>query len=379
MQNIANSIVVVRSFVIFTFMMVTLLKRSMTSGGTGNYYCKAWVVVDSMTSNTRKHQDQTLQIGRLYHQQKQLHQWHHHNIPTNAHRNLSFNPIRPYVTNLPMSPTTTTTSTTAMTSGRNNGPSEQHKNEINQRIYDVAKTMCHLSPNQITITWKSQRIVVTVHTENAFLDTSTSDGDDNDENEIEIDIVDEEDFLDDDDEEDDVRGENTVQSTAVDLVDNGDLTVHTGTIAEESMNNLMMTTTKNDSLEDDTTTAAASTTTDGSVDLTLLARSINVALDDGEDGIGTRITEQYEIEVSTPGITSDDITTPRMFAAYRGFDVIVHYLDPKKKVLKQHEGRLVEKNEEHVIINQKGRMKHFKNIHVQAVKLPKFKSEKGSR
>ena len=371
MQNFATSIFGVRSFVVCTTIMVVWLKH--TTLTSGNYYCKAWVVVDSIASNLQKRQNQRLQIHRHYHEQKQVHLlWRPQNIQKKSYRDhsVTFNTIRRHTTTLPVSPIT---STTSITSERNNDPMEQDKNEINQRIYNVARTMCNLSPNQIAITWKSKRIVVTVHTENAFLDTSVNDGEDNDEAEIEIDLVDEEDFLDsdddDDDIEDDIGRENAVDSD----IDYGD--VATDTFASGNMNTLVISTTKNVTPDDDDATAASAE----NVDLTLLARSINVALDDGEDGIGTRITQQYEIEVSTPGIISDDITTPRMFAAYRGFDVIVHYLDPKKKVLKQHEGRLVEKNEEHVIINQKGRMKHFKNIHVQAVKLPKFKSEKGSR
>jgi ribosome maturation factor RimP len=372
MKKFAYSIFGLRSFGICTFIMVTLLKRSATSGG--NYYCKALVLVDnSIARSVHKNYEQTLQIHSHFSQQKPMNQWRNHNIRKNAHLDCSsLSAIRRHVTTLPMSPTGITTS--AMTSEKNNSSSEQQKNEINQRIYNVAKTMCNLSPNQITITWKSKRIVVTVHTENAFIDTSTSDGDDIDENEIEIDLIKEEDFMDDND--DDVGEENSVDSTTgVDEVDDRDPTIDPPT--NESINTVVMSTAKNYVPENDTAESAESTT--DSVDLTLLARSINVALDDGEDGIGTRITEQYEIEVSTPGIISDEITTPRMFAAYRGFDVIVHYFDPKKKVMKQHEGRLVEKNEEYVIINQKGRMKHFKNIHVQAVKLPKFKSEKGLR
>ena len=344
-----------------------------------NYRCNAWlpVVFDSIASRYHKQQVKMQKSHhRHYYQKSLLNQWRNLNIQSiPIDRHLPFNPICRHNTILPMSPTSTTTA--AVTAERSNDPSDQLKNEINQRIYDVARTMCNLSANQIAITWKSKRIVVTVNTENAFLDATKGDRDDNDEDDIEIDFIDEEDFLDDDDDREDISVDSTfnaeIVENKIDETCNGEFLAE----SSSSRNNFK----NNAALEEDITapTTTTTTTTADMVDLTLLARSINAALDDGEDGIGTRITQLYEIEVSTPGIMSDDITTPRMFAAYRGFDIIVHHFDPKKKVMKLHEGRLVEKNEEHVIINQKGRMKHFKNIHVQAVKLPKFKKEKGSR
>ena len=372
MQKSTGLIFGARSFAIVILVMVSLLQSCRHCGN-------AWVF-DNIASNYQKQQVQILvqKCHRHYYQKRLLKQWR--NVNTRSvygYPQLSFNPIHRFKTVLPMS--TSSTTTTAVTSERSKDPSDQIKNEINQRIYSVARNIFNLSANQITITWKSKRIVVTVHTVNAFLNTSQSDDDDIDEDEIEIDFIDEEDFLDDDDDREENLVENTFRTekmeNEIDDTDNEDF------VAENSSSTNTLTTaitsiSNSDVSDDDTTTTS---TTADSVDLALFARSINAALDDGDDGIATRITHQYDIEVSTPGINSDDITTPRMFAAYRGFDVIVHYFDPKKKVLKQHEGRLVEKNEEHVIINQKGRMKHFKNIHVQAVKLPKFKNEKGSR
>ena len=350
-------------FIMYTIIMVNLLQRSTMASASTYRYCTAWVAVDGISQRNyhRQQRDQILQRCRHCHheQQRYCNRLRHLDV---RRRNADLGTI------LPMSSAAATTTTSE--SSRN--PSDQHKNEINQRIYNIANTTCHLSPNQITITWKPKRIVVTVHTENAYIDSSTSDGDDVDENEMEIDFVDEEEFMDDNfendhgDDEDDLPSpvDNSIDDN---VQDDGDLLADP--TYKESTSTSTTLNTDNDATEDDSK----------SVDLSLLARSINAALDDGEDGIGTRIAQLYEIEVSTPGVTSDDITSPRMFAAYRGFDVIVSYLDPKKKVMKQHEGRLVEKNEEYVIINQKGRMKHFKNIHVQAVKLPKFKSEKGVR
>ena len=365
MQKFAASITAVRFFVLCLILTMASLRQS------GSHYCcMAWMARDGIASNCHNRQVQLLKRHRNFHQDNKLfNQLRSLNIQSAYIDRLGpFKASRRHLTVLPMSPTST--STTAVIPARSDDPSDPLKNEINQRIYSVASTMCNLSADQISITWKSKRIVVTVHTDNAFLDASTSEGNDNDDGEIEIDFIDEEDFLDDDDEANMMKDH--------DDMDDGDFLVEAS--SSESASSLSVATaasmSKNDVLDIETT---VSTTASDGVDMTLLARSINAALDDGEDGIGTQITQQYEIEVSTPGITSDDITTPRMFAAYRGFDVIVHYLDPKKKVLKQHEGRLVEKNEEHVIINQKGRMKHFKNMHVQAVKLPKFKKEKGSR
>ena len=111
------------------------------------------------------------------------------------------------------------------------------------------------------------------------------------------------------------------------------------------------------------------------IDVTALARAINSALDD-EDGIGARIAETHEIEVTTPG-SSDELQGDVMFQAYKGFDVIAQHRDPKTDKIKAIEGRLIERNDEFTIINIKGRMKKLKNSNVVSVKLPKAKKEKG--
>lgn len=111
--------------------------------------------------------------------------------------------------------------------------------------------------------------------------------------------------------------------------------------------------------------------------LTLLARTINQILDD--DGMGLAIAEVHSIEVTTPGVSDELVPGTPQFDAFKGFEVIVQQMDPKKNKLKTIEGRLVERNDEFTIINIKGRMKKMKNETVQSVRLPKAKKEKGAR
>ena len=108
--------------------------------------------------------------------------------------------------------------------------------------------------------------------------------------------------------------------------------------------------------------------------MTQLARTINQVLDEQ----ALEIAEQYSIEVTTPG-ASDELVGQVMFDAYKGFDVICEFVDPKKKNSKrpQISGRLVERNEDTTIINIKGRMKKIPNENVISVRLPKAKKEKG--
>lgn len=120
--------------------------------------------------------------------------------------------------------------------------------------------------------------------------------------------------------------------------------------------------------DDDTTTA---TVAEGAVDLTQLARAINAALED------TMIAETHEIEVTTPGAT-EELQGEIMWKAYRGFDVIAVYENPKTNKVQTLEGRLVERNDDHTILNMKGRMRKLLNDKLQSVKLPKAKREKGS-
>lgn len=68
-----------------------------------------------------------------------------------------------------------------------------------------------------------------------------------------------------------------------------------------------------------------------------------------------------------------------MFEAYKGFDVICRYDDPKKNKVTEILGRLHDRTEEITVINIKGRMKKIKNESIQSLKLPKAKKEKGAK
>ena len=191
--------------------------------------------------------------------------------------------------------------------------------------------------NRLDIEWKAGSIIVTVHGE-VSLRASSSEAED------------EEGSNDDDDDDDDD-----------DETPFGD--------------------TEEDEAEDD---GDEETEEEEEFSLTLLARTINRILDD--DGTGLAIAEVHSIEVTTPGVSDELIPGTPQFEAFKGFEVIVQQLDPKKKKgntakqpLKTIEGRLVERNDEFTIINIKGRMKKMKNETVVSVRLPKAKTEKGGR
>jgi ribosome maturation factor RimP len=199
-----------------------------------------------------------------------------------------------------------------------------------------AASLCGVSHDQLDVEWKSGRIVVVVKAANAylsdpFLATDSNDGILEDDEEYE----DEEEFFLDEGQDHFADEESSISATASD---------------------------------DDAPM-------DG-VDVTLLARAINAAFDD--DGIGATIAELHAIEVTTPG-ASEELVGPVMFNAYRGFDVIVQHVDPKKKATKTIEGRLMERNNEFTVFNIKGRLKTLQNDSVVSVKLPKAKKEKGAQ
>lgn len=123
-----------------------------------------------------------------------------------------------------------------------------------------------------------------------------------------------------------------------------------------------------DSVDEDWDTSSST-----GVDVTTVAKAINAALDCNE--VGQAIAETHSIEVTTPG-ASDELQGDTMFAAYQGFDVIIVYDDPKKNKRRTIEGRLVERTDEHVVINIKGRITKLIRDNVISVKLPKAKREK---
>jgi len=123
------------------------------------------------------------------------------------------------------------------------------------------------------------------------------------------------------------------------------------------------------------------------VDIGIIAKAINTALEAGGEGsLGYDFALQNEIEVTTPG--ASDILTGIMFESYRGFDVQVILNDEtiedsksalKKKKKKQSnilEGKLIEKTNQYVAVNQKGRIKRIQNEMIAYVRLPKSKKER---
>lgn len=112
------------------------------------------------------------------------------------------------------------------------------------------------------------------------------------------------------------------------------------------------------------------------VDVVSIARAVNAAFEtEGEGSLGYSIAVHHSIEVTTPG--ANDELSGIMFEAYKGFDVILEFQDSKTGKVKKVEGKFVERDEEFTHINERGRMRKFKNELVQSVKLPKAKTEKG--
>ena len=253
--------------------------------------------------------------------------------------------------------------------------------ERGNNIILEAGRQCGATNDQLKIEWKSGRIVVTVEGDvyvsnsdssssseqqlDVTFDTNDED-DDEDEEEMYSDSeedADEEEYDDDDEKDDD-------EEYNVEAEYNQDDVVSQSHVTSEG-NNIVV---------DDEIDPEGNDDTEGiqsrGVDVAALARAINAALDD--DGIGLAIAEEHEIEVTTPG-ASDELQGPVMFKAYKGFDVLVTFMDPKKKSAKTIEGKLHERTSEFTIINIKGRMKKLKNQMLVSVKLPKALKEKGAR
>jgi ribosome maturation factor RimP len=223
-------------------------------------------------------------------------------------------------------------------------------------IRQAAAKQCGISSKEdLSIEWKPGRIIVTV-LGNVYVSNDMDDVDDEEEIELEQDEA----MGDDGDAEgfyDDEGGEF--------LGDDGD--------DEEEEEDLFEEEEEEDSVGL-LSSSLTSTSAGQDVDVSQLAKAINAALDDG--GTGLAIAETHEIEVTTPG-ASDELTSAIMFEAYRGFEVICQFMDPKTKKTKTIDGRLVERNDEFTVVNIKGRMKKLKNDMVVSVKLPKAKKEKG--
>ena len=118
---------------------------------------------------------------------------------------------------------------------------------------------------------------------------------------------------------------------------------------------------------------------EGKLSVVGVARAINFALgEDGEGSIASNIAVHHAIEVTTPGASEELYGV--MFESYRGFDVFVETIDPKKDgKVEIVQGKLIERNEKQTVVNVKGRLRKIKNELVLSVKLPKAKREKGGR
>jgi ribosome maturation factor RimP len=223
--------------------------------------------------------------------------------------------------------------------------------------------------NNLSIEWKAGRIIVTVRSENVILSADDEEKDGS------------EDYDDDDDDElyedDEIMEIDDEMTSMMDL----DRTEEDYDEEEEEEEEDHDDTNDNNSSSSDSSgssspSSSSSTTSTISVDVTQLAKAINSALDD--DGVGRLIAETHGVEVTTPG-ASNEIVGPIMYNAYKGFEVVCTFLDPKTKKQKTiDDGRLVERNDDFTVLSIKGRMKKIKNDNVISVRLPKAKKEKGA-
>jgi ribosome maturation factor RimP len=247
--------------------------------------------------------------------------------------------------------------------------------QLGNNIILEAGRQCGATKDQLKIEWKSGRIVVTVEGE-VYVSNSDSSSeqveatfDTNEEEEDE----DEEYSGSEEDSNEEVYDEEEEAYKVEEEYDQDDI------VSQSDVNSEDNTVVVDDEISpegDNDTTPNTEGMQPRGVDVAALARAINAALDDG--GVGLAIAEEHEIEVTTPG-ASDELQGPIMFKAYKGFDVLVTFMDPKKKVAKTIEGKLHDRTSEFTIINIKGRMKKLKNQMLVSVKLPKALKEKGAR
>lgn len=256
----------------------------------------------------------------------------------------------------PRSTSCSTTSSTITT--RHYALPPDYQEQGNQIIREAARRLGVVPDELLTIEWKPGCIVCTVSSNGAYLSAPLEDGlrfeeeEDNDDASDDLSFLEEEDDSDSDDElpfddnDDAVEEEVTSTNAATPAIESDD---------------------------------ANSKSSNGRIDMSVLARAVNAALDDS-GMVGVQIAETHEIQVTTAG-ASDEVRGDIMFRAYRGFDVMVQFQDPKRgdNKIKTVQGRLVERNDEFTVINIQGRMKNFKNPNILSVRLPKAKKEKGAR
>jgi ribosome maturation factor RimP len=66
------------------------------------------------------------------------------------------------------------------------------------------------------------------------------------------------------------------------------------------------------------------------------------------------IQDAYVLEISSPGV-SDELNDDRDFRSFRGFPVVVRYRESKTGVEAERDGLLLERTDEQLLINVRGR------------------------
>jgi len=66
------------------------------------------------------------------------------------------------------------------------------------------------------------------------------------------------------------------------------------------------------------------------------------------------IQDAYVLEISSPGV-SDELNDDRDFRSFRGFPVVVCYRESKTGVEAERDGLLLERTDEQLLINVRGR------------------------
>lgn len=106
------------------------------------------------------------------------------------------------------------------------------------------------------------------------------------------------------------------------------------------------------------------------IDIYSVSRSINEAIRDSGE-LGEYISNNFEIEVTTPGVT--DFLPEDFINSYKGFDVLVDTCDKLTGKKQTIQGILVERSEEVTILNMKGKTRKLKNNEIECTRLPKPK------
>jgi ribosome maturation factor RimP len=219
-------------------------------------------------------------------------------------------------------------------------------------------------PPTLSLEWKADTLVVTVWADNVYVSNPVSEQD----GDILSEVLDD----DDDDEMDEMENSKDTEFLVGDAAtdDDDDDNSSDDGVENDNLDDTLM-----DVADSSTTGSTTATNVENGIDMVLLTRAIQAALD-SDPVVGAVIASRFGLQVTTPG-ASDVLTTSAMFRAYAGFEVIVSHQDAKTKGLKTIVGRLVERNETFLVLNIKGRVKKLKTSDVVSVRLPKAKKEKG--